>query len=146
LKSMHTCSAAAVFAAAFLVAPAFAAPAADDPPLCTADKESIRDLKRSYAGLEAQKENLKIKELGDVKEVNFGPVPKSVNQYANSTTYGTKSRWCQATAKLSNGKSDTVFWRMDYIHERNGHSINFEHCATNHDLLDPGCKTIRAGK
>ena len=124
-------------------AAAFAA--ANEPPECS-DKTSLRDAKRQYQGLEEQKQNLKIKELTDVKQIRLGPPPASVNQYATKTSHATASRWCQATAALSNGKNDTIYWRMDYLVEGNGSSINLVHCATNHDLLDSGCQTLRAGK
>jgi hypothetical protein len=138
-------------AAAILVAcsavglSAHAVAAANEPPECN-DKTSLGDAKRQYQGLETQQQNLKIKDFSDVKQIRLGPPPASVNQYANKTTYATSSRWCQATATLSNGKSDTIYWRMDYLVEGKGSSINLEHCATNHDLLDPACKRLRAGK
>ena len=119
--------------------------ATNEPPECN-DKASLRDAKRQYQGLEEQKQNLKIKEFSDVKQIRLGPPPASVNQYANKTTYATSSRWCQATAALSNGKTDTIYWRMDYLVEGKGFSINFDHCATNHDLLDSNCQKLRAGK
>jgi hypothetical protein len=40
-------------------------------------------------------------------QIRLVPPPSSVNPYANKTTYATSSRWCQATAPLSNGKTDT---------------------------------------
>jgi len=119
--------------------------AANEPPECN-DKTSLSDAKRQYQGLEQQKQNLKIKEFSDVKQIRLGPPPASVNQYANKTTYATSSRWCQATAALSNGKTDTIYWRMDYVVEGKGYSINIDHCATNHDLLDSNCQNVRAGK
>lgn len=145
LKSMNR-TAAAIFVAcnAFGLA-AHAVAAANEPPECN-DKKSLSDAKRQYQGLEEQKQNLKIKEFSDVKQIRLGPPPASVNQYANKTTYATSSRWCQATAALSNGKTDTIYWRMDYVVEGKGFSINFDHCATNHDLLDSNCQMVRAGK
>ena len=118
---------------------------AEEPPLCT-DSASLKSLKRQYEGLEEQKEHLKVKEVADVKQLHFGPSPASVNQYANKTTYGTKSRYCQGTAMLVGGKTDTVYWRMDYIVEARGHSINFDHCSPKHNLLDTTCQTYRDGK
>lgn len=100
----------------------------------------------STKGVEQQKQNLKIKEFSAVNQIRLGPPPASVNQYANKTTYATCSRWCQATAALSNGKTDTIYWRMDYLVEGKGFSINFDHCATNHDLMDSNCQKLRAGK
>jgi hypothetical protein len=124
---------------------AHAAAAANEPPECN-DKASLRDAKMRYQGLEEQQKKLKIKGFSDVKQIRLGSPPASVNQYANKTTYATSSRWCQATAALSNGKTDIIYWRMDYMHERNGFSINLNHCATDHDLLDSKCQTLRAGK
>jgi hypothetical protein len=137
-------SAAVLLAASLLVGAAFAA-APEEPPQCN-DKDWVRKIKRQYEGLEEQKQNLKIKEIADVKELHFGAPPASVNQYANKTNYATKSRWCQGTATLSNGKADAVYWRMDYLVEAKGHSINFDHCAATHDLLDEKCEQHRAGK
>jgi len=124
---------------------ACAVAAANEPPECN-DPTSLRDAKRQYQGLEEQKQNLKIREFSDVKQIRLGPPPASVNQYANKTTYATSSRWCQATAALSNGKTDTIYWRMDYLVEGKGSSINLQHCAMNHDLLDGNCQSLRAGK
>jgi hypothetical protein len=136
---------AAVLLAGSLLAGAALAAAPEEPPQCN-DKESLRDVKRQYQGLEEQKQNLKIKAMTDVKELHFGAPPAGVNQYANKTNYATKSRWCQGTAALSNGKTDVVYWRMDYMVEARGHSINFDHCAATHDLLDKNCRKIREGK
>ena len=119
--------------------------AANEPPECN-DSTSLRDAKRQYQGLEEQKQSLKIRGFSDVKQIRLGPPPASVNQYANKTTYATSSRWCQATMALSNGKTDTIYWRMDYVVEGKGSSINLEHCGANHDLLDSGCQRLRAGK
>jgi hypothetical protein len=145
LKSMIRNAAAIFVACNALGLAAHAVAAANEPPECN-DKTSLRDAKRQYQGLEEQKQNLKIKEFSDVKQIRLGPPPASVNQYANKTTYATSSRWCQATAALSNGKTDTIYWRMDYLVEGKGFSINFDHCATNHDLLDSNCQKLRAGK
>jgi hypothetical protein len=124
---------------------ATAALGAQEPPKC-ADADSIRDVKRQYKGLEELKQGVKIKTMADVKELHFGPAPKSVNQYANKLHYGTTSRWCQGTATLSNGTSDTVYWRMDYLVDGKGFTINLAHCAKGHDMLDENCKEMRAGK
>jgi hypothetical protein len=124
---------------------AHAVAAANEPPECS-DKTSLRDVKRQYQGLEEQKQNLKIKDFSDVKQIRLGPPPAGVNQYANKSTYATSSRWCQATMALSNGKSDAIYWRMDYVVEGKSFSINLDHCATNHDLLDSNCQKLRAGK
>lgn len=122
---------------------AVAAP--NEPPECD-DKASLRDVKKQYQGLEEQKQSLKITAFSEVKQIRLGPPPASVNQYANKTTYATASRWCQATAALSNGKSDTLYWRMDHVVQAKGFSINVDHCATDHDLLDSNCQKLRAGK
>jgi hypothetical protein len=130
---------------------AFAAPKTEeavgpqDPPACS-DTASVKGIKRQYEGLEQQKENLKVKEIADVRQLHFGPSPASVNQYANKTNYATKSRHCQATALLVGGKMEPVYWRMDYLVAGSGHSINFDHCSPKHDLLDSGCQKMRAGK
>jgi len=145
LRSMNRNAAAILVACSALGLAAHAVAAANEPPECN-DKKSLSDAKRQYQGLEEQKQNLKIKEFSDVKQIRLGPPPASVNQYANKTTYATSSRWCQATAALSNGKTDTIYWRMDYLVEGKGFSINFDHCATNHDLLDSNCQNLRAGK
>jgi hypothetical protein len=138
-------SAATIFVACNVLGLAASAVAAtNEPPECN-DKTSLRDVKRQYQGLEEQKQNLKIKEFSEVQQIRLGPPPASVNQYANKTTYATSSRWCRATAALSNGKADTIYWRMDYMVEGKGSSINFEHCATDHDLLDRNCQKLRAG-
>lgn len=122
---------------------AVAAP--NEPPECD-DKASLRDVKKQYQGLETQKQNLKVTAFSEVKQIRLGPPPASVNQYANKTTYATASRWCQATAALSNGKSDTLYWRMDHVVDAKGFTINVDHCATDHDLLDSNCQKLRAGK
>ncbi len=145
LKSMIQHAAAIFVACNALGLAAHAVAAENEPPECN-DKTSLRDVKRQYQGLEELKQNLKIKEFSDVKQIRLGPPPASVNQYANKTTYATSSRWCQATAALSNGKTDTIYWRMDYLHEAKGFSINLEHCAANHDLLDSNCQRLRGGK
>ncbi len=124
---------------------AHAVAAGNEPPECS-DKTSLSDTKLQYQALEAQKQNLKIKAFSDVKQIRLGPPPSNVNQYANKTTYATSSRWCQATAALSNGTSDTIYWRMDYVVAGKGSSLNVEHCSTNHDLLDSSCQRLRAGK
>ena len=110
-------------------------------PAATACRE-----KRQYQGLEEQKQSLKIKGFSDVMQIRLGPPPASVNQYATKTTYATSSRWCQATMALSDGKTDTIYWRTDYLVEAKGSSINLGHCAANHDLMDSHCQRLRAGK
>jgi hypothetical protein len=145
LRSMKRNVAAACLACSALGLAGHALAAANEPPEC-GDKKSLGDAKRQYEGLEAQQQNLKIKALSDVKQIRSGPPPASVNQYANKTTYATSSRWCQASAALSNGKTDTLYWRMDYVVSGKGFSINIDHCATNHDLLDGGCGKARAGQ
>ena len=145
LKSLNRKVAAIFVACNALGLATHAVAAANEPPECN-DKTSLSDAKRQYQGLEEQKQKLKIKEFSDVRQIRLGPPPASVNQYANKTTYATSSRWCQATATLSNGKTDTIYWRMDYVVEGTSSSINLDHCATNHDLLDSNCQKLRAGK
>jgi hypothetical protein len=145
LKPMSCSALRALVACLAVAAAARAGAATTEPPECS-DPESLRDVKRQYQGLEEQKQALKIKGFTDVKQIRLGPPPASVNQYATKTTYGTSSRWCQASAALSNGKSDTIYWRMDYLVEAKGSSINLEHCASGHDMLDTGCQRLRAGK
>jgi hypothetical protein len=145
LKSIIRHAAATFLACNALALGAHAIAAANEPPECN-DKTSLGDAKRQYQGLEQQKQNLKIKGFSDVKQIRLGPPPASVNQYATKTSYATSSRWCQATAALSNGKTDTIYWRMDYVVEGKGFSINLNHCATDHDLLDSNCQALRAGK
>jgi hypothetical protein len=145
LKALNGNVAAIFVACNALGLAAHAVAAANEPPECN-DKTSLSDAKRQYQGLEEQKQKLKIKEFSDVRQIRLGPPPASVNQYANKTTYATSSRWCQATATLSNGKTDTIYWRMDYVVEGKSFSINLDHCATNHDLLDSNCQKLRAGK
>ena len=118
---------------------------AEEPPLCT-DTDWLKKIKKQYEGLEEQKEHLKVKEIADVRQLHFGPPPASVNQYANKTTYATKSRYCQGKAMLAGGKTDPIYWRMDYVVERGGHSINFDHCSLKHDFLDTACRKHREGK
>ena len=136
---------AAIIAGTALLATAALAAGAQEPPKCD-DHGSISDVKRQYKGLEELKQGVKIKTISDVKEMHFGPSPRSANQYANKLHYATTSRWCQGTATLSNGTSDVVYWRMDYLVDGKASSINLNHCAKGHDLLDAGCKEMRAGK
>jgi len=136
--------AALLFATNLFATAAFGA-GAQEPPKC-ADEESIHLVKRQYKGTEELKQGPTIKTMADVKELHFGPAPRSVNQYANKLHYGTTSRWCQATATLSNGKSDPVYWRMDYLVDGKGFTINVAHCAKGHDMLDPNCNEMRSGK
>jgi hypothetical protein len=49
-------------------------------------------------------------------------------------------------AMLVGGKTDPVYWRMDYVVAGSGHSINFDHCSPKHDLLDTACQKHREGK
>lgn len=144
MKTLARKAAAFVLACNSLALAGHAMAAPNEPPECN-DKAS-RDAKKQYQGLEEQKQNLKIKELSDVEQIRVGAPPASVNQYANKTNYATTSRWCQATAALSNGKSDTIYSRMDYLVEGKGSSIHLEHCATDHDFLDSKCQKLRAGK
>lgn len=145
LASMIRTAATIVVACNALGLAVAAVAAGKEPPECN-DAQSLRDAKRQYQGLEEQKQNLKIRQFSNVKQIRLGPPPASVNQYATKTSYATSSRWCQATAALSNGKTDTIYWRMDYLVDARGFSINLEHCATNHDLLDSNCQKLRAGK
>jgi hypothetical protein len=121
------------------------APGAQEPPLC-ADKESLKGLKKGYDFLESQGEGLKLKEITAVKERALHAPPASVNQYANSKHYAVKSRYCEGVAQLSNGRSDPMYWRMDYLVDGAGHSINYDSCSLRHDLLDAQCRRMRAGK
>jgi len=116
-----------------------------EPPLCT-DKQSLKGLKKGYDSLESQGGNLKLKEITAVKELYLRPSPPSVNQYANSKHYGVKSRYCEGVAQLSNGSTDPMYWRMDYLVDGAGHSINYNSCSLRHDLVDPKCRSIRDGK
>lgn len=116
-----------------------------EPPLCT-DMQELKGLKKSYDFLESQGEGLKVKEITSVKELYLRPSPASVNQYANKTHYGVKSRYCEGVAQLSNGQSDPMYWRMDYLVDGAGHSINYNSCSLRHDLVDPKCRSIREGK
>jgi hypothetical protein len=127
------------------VAQAGSASGSQEPPLCT-DKQSLKGLKKGYDFLESQGEGLKLKEITSVKELYLRPSPPSVNQYANSKHYGVKSRYCEAVAELSNGKTDPMYWRMDYLVDGPGHSINYNSCSLRHDLVDPKCRSIREGK
>lgn len=117
---------------------------AQEPPLCT-DKSSLKAIRQGYDFVESQKGSLKVKEINGVTQIRLGPPPKGVNQYATKTTYAVTSRSCQATVLLSDGKTDSVFWRMDYLVEGNGHSINYDSCALRQDLVDAKCERHRAG-
>lgn len=116
-----------------------------EPPLCT-DQKEIKGLKKGYQSLEEQGEGLKVKEITAVKELYLQPPPSSVNQYATKTQYAVKSRYCEGAAQLSNGKTDPMYWRMDYLVHGAGHWINYETCSLRHDLLDPKCRKMRDGK
>jgi hypothetical protein len=129
----------------FSVAQAGSAAGAQEPPLCT-DTQSLKGLKKGYDFLETQGEGLKLKEITSVKELYLRPSPPSVNQYANSTHYGVKSRYCEGVAQLSNGKTDPMYWRMDYLVDGARNSINYNSCSLRHDLVDPKCRSIREGK
>ena len=59
------------------------------------------------------------------------------------TTYGVSSRSCQAIGALSNGKTDPLYWRMDYLVEATGHSINYDQCSLRHSMLDTQCRHHR---
>jgi hypothetical protein len=87
-----------------------------------------------------------LKDIAGVKETRLGAPPASVNQYATKTTYGVSSRSCQAIGALSNGKTDPLYWRTDYLVEGTGHSINYDQCSLKHSLLDSQCREHRAGR
>jgi hypothetical protein len=122
-----------------------AAAGPQEPPLCT-DQKELKGLKKGYEFLESQGEGLKLREITGVKELYLRAPPPSVNQYATSTQYAVKSRYCEGVAQLSNGKSEPMYWRMDYLVHGSGHSINYDSCTPRHDLLDPKCKQMREGK
>ena len=118
--------------------------AAQQPPLCTDTKE-LKGIKKGYEFLEEQGGNLKVKEITGVKELGLGSPPPGVNQYATKTTYAVSSRSCEATVLLSDGKTDSIYWRMDYLVEAKGHSINVDSCSLRHDLVDTKCQRHRKG-
>jgi len=122
-----------------------AAAAAQVPPLCT-DKAVLKRVTKEYNGVEEMGENIKLKDLTDVKETRLGVPPAGVNQYATKTTYGVSSRSCQAIGALSNGKTDPLYWRMDYLVEATGHSINYDQCSLRHSMLDTQCRRHRDGQ
>lgn len=122
-----------------------AAPATQEPPAC-ADPDSVKGVRKQYNGLAELSGAAKAKQVVDAKQIHFGPAAPGVNQYATKTTYGTTSRYCEGNAVLDGGKTVPVLWRMDYLVEGKGFSINFDHCAAGHDLLDTGCKKMRAAK
>jgi hypothetical protein len=112
-----------------------------EPPLCT-DPKSLKGLKKDYDSMESRGEGLKLKEITSVKELSLGPSPHSVNQYANTTHYGVKSRYCEGVAQLSNGRSDPMYWRMDYLVDGARNTINYDMCSLRHDDVDPKCRII----
>lgn len=116
-----------------------------EPPLCT-DQKSLKGLKKDYESMESRGEGLKLKEITSIKEVALRPSPPSVNQYANSTHYGVKSRYCEGVAQLSNGQSDPMYWRMDYLVDGARNTINYNMCSVRHDEMDPKCRIVREGK
>ena len=122
-----------------------AAAGPQEPPLCT-DQKELKGLKKGYESVEEQGDGLKVKEITGVKELYLRPPPASAKQYATSTQYPVKSRYCEGNAQLSNGKSDPMYWRMDYVVHGAGHWINYDSCSLRHDLVDPKCQTIREGK
>ncbi|MDB6157043.1 MAG: exported protein of unknown function [Gammaproteobacteria bacterium] len=132
------------FAAAAPSAIDTTAAGAREPPLCT-EKAALKAIKQGYEFLESQGGNLKVKEITGVKELKLGTPPPGVNQYANKTTYAVSSRSCEATLLLSDGKTDSVYWRMDYLVEGNGHSINYDSCSLRHDMIDTKCQRHRSG-
>jgi hypothetical protein len=121
-----------------------AAPGAQEPPLCT-EKQALKGIKQGYEFLESQGGNLKVKDITGVKQLKLGPPPPGVNQYASKTTYAVSSRSCEATLLLSDGKTDSVYWRMDYLVEGKGHSINYDSCSLRHDVIDAKCQRHRSG-
>lgn len=135
---------AALFSSLAMAQPG-AAPGPQEPPLC-ADQKELKGLKKGYEFLESQGDGLKLKEITAVKELYLRPPPASVNQYATSTQYAVKSRYCEGMAQLSNGKSDPMYWRMDYFIHGTGHWINYDSCSLRHDMVDPKCRSIRDGK
>lgn len=133
------------FYSSFGLAQAPAPVGPQEPPLCT-DARELKGLKKGYDFVESLHDGLKLKEITLIKELYLRPSPPSVNQYANSNHYGVKSRYCEGVAQLSNGKSDPMYWRMDYMVDGARHSINYNSCSLRHALVDPECRSIREGK
>jgi hypothetical protein len=117
--------------------------AEDQAPLCT-DAGWVKKIKTQYEGNDELKGiNLKLREIKDIKEMHFGPAPKSFNQYSSANHYITNVRWCSGIAVLSNGETDTLYWHM--ADEKNGerHIIHYDHCSPRHNLLDTECASHR---
>jgi hypothetical protein len=123
-----------------------AAPArADDqaPPLCT-DAGWVKKIKTQYEAVEEiVGENLKLKEIREVKELQFGPAPKSFNQYSSTNHFIANVRWCSGIAVIASGQTDPVYWHL--ADEKNGerHSIQYDQCSAKHDLYKDQCVSYR---
>jgi hypothetical protein len=116
--------------------------AKQEPPLCT-DSNILKKVKRQYNELEELGGGLVLKEIADPKQISLRPSPP--NQYATKTQYPVNSRSCQGTGMLTNGKTDPMYWQLDYVVHGNDHYINYSYCSLRHDLTDPKCASIRGG-
>lgn len=121
-------------------------------PLRAADLPSCNDPKALHAvrmqydmAEQALSVRRTLSELTGIREVSTGAPPAAANQYATATSFIEISRYCEANAKLEEGESEPVFWRIDRAKDGAEERIRFEHCSKRHDAFKDGCKWFRPG-
>jgi hypothetical protein len=125
-------------------APKDAAASVPPPPGC-ADKNVLDKVRGQYQ-IADQTTGEKLAEIDGVREVLLGPPPRSANQYATATTFIAISRYCEGTAKLASGLSESVYWRIDQVKDGPETDTRIDHCSERHDAFQNGCAHMIAGK
>lgn len=114
------------------------------PPGCS-DKNMLDKVRGQYQ-TEEQATGEKLVEISGIREVLLGPPPRSANQYATATTFIGISRYCEGTAKLASGLSESVYWRIDQAKDGAETYTRIDHCSERHDAFQNGCAHVIAGK
>ena len=132
--------------AAAPIALAGATPDTGHPPLCT-DAQYQKKVRSQYDGYEEMNDSkIRIREWSDVKETHFGPSSDHVNRLANAEHRSLESRYCSAHLVLTDGGAETLYWRLDYIVDRDSHYVNLNLCSLRHDAFEDQCEGYIAGK
>lgn len=109
-------------------------------------KDLLWKVKSSYATQQEMAHRSTKFNVGEAKELGYGPPPKGVNQYAPSKDYFNKSRYCQATITNEDGTTELAYYRIDGRKDPGVTEYNFDVCFPKYNtVLKNQCMHVRPG-
>ncbi|BCA54544.1 hypothetical protein W02_16840 [Nitrospira sp. KM1] len=111
-------------------------------PLPECDKKSVLNKLKEWYSLHLNMAKIpQAFSIENPHEVGTTVAPVRVNQYTPSPDYYDRSRYCEATIVLTDGKKGVAYYRLDGEKNLKAKGYNLELCSMNSDITKRGCVT-----